>query len=287
VRHGENLWIEEHGRQSHPRRIPECIQGAPPPITSYIHIYIHLHYLLHPYISMRANRLLQIWHKKLAGIVTACLKSPEYMHARSALVFLSKVSGHFPTRAMAGKAILAGVDSIEKDGSKEDLKIMARSLGAIIRKRSTTWFDDEPKDKKRPPVPPSKKSGDVEETGRANSGPSTGGKGESAGPVELKGKSSAAAVVAKGNELAGRKGSEGKGQRERSRSNSKSNDIEPSSASAGGAASRSSTDIARDAVKASMRAKRGRDPVAQEGATAGSGSADGDRAKSSGKSEAR
>lgn len=233
------------------------------------------------------------------------------MHARSALVFLSKVSGQFPTRAMAGKAILAGVDSIEKDGSKEDLKIMARSLGAIIRKRSTTWVDDEPKDKKRPPVPPvktAKKTNETEDTaGKANTATAASANdsskvNQSTDPVDAKGKPSASV---KGGDAAGRKLSDGKSQgprdrqRDRSRSNSKSNDADSTAKTApvsipgatNGGSSRSSTDIARDAVKASMRAKRGRDIVAPEGsavapAPVGGGNVDTDSAKASVKIEA-
>lgn len=90
-------------------------------------------------------------HNRLKGVTISCLKSTEYMHIRSALVFLSKVGQNFPSKMMAGKAILARVEQIEKDEKERgDLQLMAKSLLAILRRRMTAWFDDEPKDKKNP-----------------------------------------------------------------------------------------------------------------------------------------
>lgn len=75
------------------------------------------------------------------------------MHVRAALVFLTKVAQEFPTRTSGGKMLLTCVESIDKDDNdKEDLKIMAKSLAAILKKRSTSWLDDEIKEKKRPPT---------------------------------------------------------------------------------------------------------------------------------------
>lgn len=75
------------------------------------------------------------------------------MHVRAALVFLTKVAQEFPTRTSGGKMLLSCVESIDKDDNdKEDLKIMAKSLAAILKKRSTSWLDDEIKEKKRPPT---------------------------------------------------------------------------------------------------------------------------------------
>jgi hypothetical protein len=90
------------------------------------------------------------------------------MHIRSALVFLSKVVQQFPTRTSGGKLLLSCVESIDKeDNGKEDLKIMAKSVAAILKKRSSSWIDDEPKEKvKRPPtsVTSAPRKSDVDET---------------------------------------------------------------------------------------------------------------------------
>jgi hypothetical protein len=99
------------------------------------------------------------------------------MHIRSALVFLSKVIQQFPTRASGGKLLLSCVEAIDKeDNDKEDLKIMAKSVGAILKKRSSTWIDDEPKEKVKrlpPSGGPSKKTPDAEESKANNNVPSS------------------------------------------------------------------------------------------------------------------
>jgi hypothetical protein len=61
--------------------------------------------------------------------------------------------------------LLSCVEAIDKaDNDKEDLKIMAKSVGAILKKRSSTWIDDEPKEKvKRPPPNNSGRKTEAEE----------------------------------------------------------------------------------------------------------------------------
>jgi hypothetical protein len=88
------------------------------------------------------------------------------MHIRSALVFLSKVVQQFPTRTSGGKLLLSCVESIDKeDKGFEDLKIMAKSVAAILKKRSPSWIDDEPKEKtKRPSAAAGSKKSTDEET---------------------------------------------------------------------------------------------------------------------------
>ena len=216
------------------------------------------------------------------------------MHARSALVFLSKVSSQFPSRASAGKAILAGVDAIERDGSKEDLKIMARSLGAIIRKRSSTWVDD---DKRATAATvqrtsSAKKSADGVESSK---GGGESSKKKDTAPVATKTTDSLPTGSKDARDSSSRKGGEGSrtthkddkketgttrtSSRDRSRSQSKSKDNEVAASSSasgtstgvdGAKASRSSTEIAREAAKASVRAKRGREtPAAEESGSGG------------------
>ena len=91
------------------------------------------------------TKIYKIWHTRLRTIIVSCLKSPEYMHVRSALRFLTKVSQEYPTRSAAGKAILSCVESLEKGKAtdKEGLKIMAKGVGAMLKARSRSWIEDE------------------------------------------------------------------------------------------------------------------------------------------------
>lgn len=64
--------------------------------------------------------------------------------------------------------MLSCVEAIDKeDNGKEDLKIMAKSVGAILKKKSSTWIDDEPKEKVKRVPPPSnsaRKTPDTDES---------------------------------------------------------------------------------------------------------------------------
>ncbi len=87
-----------------------------------------------------------MWNLRLKSTIVSCLKSKEYMHIRSSLVLLSKIAESFPTRKKYGTMVLEAVDTLEKEETgRSDLSLMAKSLGTILRKRSTTWIDDEKK----------------------------------------------------------------------------------------------------------------------------------------------
>jgi hypothetical protein len=52
---------------------------------------------------------------KLANIVLNGLKSEEYIHKRSAMIFLSKVAMEFPRGVTAGGKLLAQIEKVEKE----------------------------------------------------------------------------------------------------------------------------------------------------------------------------
>ena len=94
----------------------------------------------------------QNYQRLLKVSFVAALQSEEYMHIRSALVLLSKIADYFPSRSTTGKILLTHVEILEPDGKgREDIKIMARSVGAILRRRQASWIDEDsqkPKAKK-------------------------------------------------------------------------------------------------------------------------------------------
>eukprot|EP01041_Mallomonas_annulata_P007237 gene7237-14767_t len=90
------------------------------------------------------------WHDALRQAVCNCLKSSEYMHMRSALIFLTKITDKFPTRAATGKLLLDSVGLVEKLGiqtDREDLHTLARGVLVILRRKEKDWIDDSPSQK--------------------------------------------------------------------------------------------------------------------------------------------
>lgn len=67
------------------------------------------------------------------------------MQIRSALVLVSKLDPYFPTRATAGRELQEIVAQTEKEETKkkrEDLRLMAKSIGTILKRQSAKWFED-------------------------------------------------------------------------------------------------------------------------------------------------
>jgi THO complex subunit 2 len=86
------------------------------------------------------------WHDSLCKLILTCLDSSEYMHIRSALVFLVKVSDKFPIWYSGGKELLERIEAIEQhEVDRPDLQLMSRSLKAILMMRSKEWLDEDGK----------------------------------------------------------------------------------------------------------------------------------------------
>jgi THO complex subunit 2 len=88
---------------------------------------------------------LKFWHCRIREVAVACLNSTDYIHIRSALIFLTKVSGssQYPTIAKDGLLIIEEVTALEiREKSRVDLQIMAKSLGAMLQRQSRDWLDE-------------------------------------------------------------------------------------------------------------------------------------------------
>lgn len=70
------------------------------------------------------------------------------MNKRSALLFITHISQYFPTTTSVGQEILNLIDSIEKKLQQtktlQDLHVMAKSVGALLKRRSSSWIQDVP-----------------------------------------------------------------------------------------------------------------------------------------------
>jgi hypothetical protein len=86
------------------------------------------------------------WHASLCSIILSTLNSSEYIHIRSALIFIIKISEHFPIWFNGGNEIKARVEQLVKEETERaDLQLMSKSLLAILMGRSTDWVDEKGK----------------------------------------------------------------------------------------------------------------------------------------------
>lgn len=85
------------------------------------------------------------WHNKLKQIIQFTLASDEYMHIRSALIFLSRIEDVFPLTVSIGQELTVDLLKLEKEEIKRvDLQIMAKSLSTMFKRRSPSWIADIP-----------------------------------------------------------------------------------------------------------------------------------------------
>lgn len=67
----------------------------------------------------------------------------DFIYLRCGLVFLSKIASHFPCSHSEGDRLLRHIDRIrEAESRREDLQVMAKSVGVLLRRQSATWIDD-------------------------------------------------------------------------------------------------------------------------------------------------
>eukprot|EP01035_Chromulina_nebulosa_P018828 gene18828-24607_t len=89
------------------------------------------------------QKVWKLWQNKLKHVLIHLLLSEEYMHIRSALLFLSKVSGNFPCLSSCAEDLMNRLVEIEKRESKRpDLQVMAKSLWAMLKGRLPFCIND-------------------------------------------------------------------------------------------------------------------------------------------------
>lgn len=95
------------------------------------------------------------WHLKMRKCFLQCLSSGDYMQLRNGMIVLNKISEFFPLIDYMGKELESSVSKIEKREDRADVKQMARSYYANLRRRKSHWiptskFCNQPK----PVIPP-------------------------------------------------------------------------------------------------------------------------------------
>ena len=95
------------------------------------------------------------WHLKMRKCFLQCLSSGDYMQLRNGMIVLNKISEFFPLIDYMGKELESSVSKIEKREDRADVKQMARSYFANLRRRKSHWiptskFCNQPK----PALPP-------------------------------------------------------------------------------------------------------------------------------------
>lgn len=75
------------------------------------------------------------WHALLSSTFIGGLKSSEYMHTRTALILLTRIVNHFPTKSKVGDKFLAVLEPLESDSNPmQDIKLMAKAFKSQMSK---------------------------------------------------------------------------------------------------------------------------------------------------------
>lgn len=82
------------------------------------------------------------WSQRITRLLIQCLESAEYMEIRNALIILTKISSAFPVTRKSGINIEKRVAKIKGD-EREDLKVLATSVGAALAARKPSWVSEE------------------------------------------------------------------------------------------------------------------------------------------------
>lgn len=82
------------------------------------------------------------WSQRITRLLIQCLESTEYMEIRNALILLTKISSVFPVTRKSGINIEKRVAKIKSD-EREDLKVLATSVGAALAARKPSWVTEE------------------------------------------------------------------------------------------------------------------------------------------------
>eukprot|EP00558_Chaetoceros_sp_UNC1202_P012587 CAMPEP_0197251618 /NCGR_PEP_ID=MMETSP1429-20130617/57872_1 /TAXON_ID=49237 /ORGANISM="Chaetoceros sp., Strain UNC1202" /LENGTH=354 /DNA_ID=CAMNT_0042713751 /DNA_START=69 /DNA_END=1129 /DNA_ORIENTATION=+ len=93
-------------------------------------------------------KLYNEWHASLGVAFVGCLQSTEYMHTRAALIVLSRMNDHFPTKSTLGEKLLEALAPLQEDDNPmQDIKAMAQAYSSkIIKARDTgSWKEEDSK----------------------------------------------------------------------------------------------------------------------------------------------
>lgn len=75
------------------------------------------------------------WHETLMIAFIGCLRSSEYMHSRTALIFLIRIVRVFPTKSAMGEKLLLALQPLQRDTNQmHDLKTMAQGYNSQLLK---------------------------------------------------------------------------------------------------------------------------------------------------------
>ena len=75
------------------------------------------------------------WHQKIGSAAIGCLKSPEYMHTRAALIVLSRIVNVYPTQPKVGERILQSLASLQSDDNpRPDIRATAQGYCSQLMK---------------------------------------------------------------------------------------------------------------------------------------------------------
>ncbi|KAF9534975.1 transcription factor/nuclear export subunit protein 2-domain-containing protein [Crepidotus variabilis] len=88
------------------------------------------------------QKVIRKWYRKLATGFVECLQSREFMHVYNSIVVLKEILDVFPLASVndTGTHINAAMDRLVETEARGDLKVLARSYSASLKKKEVDWL---------------------------------------------------------------------------------------------------------------------------------------------------
>ncbi|CAA7260264.1 unnamed protein product [Cyclocybe aegerita] len=92
------------------------------------------------------QQIVRKWHRKIAKCFIDCIQTGEFMHVYNAIVVLKEILEVFPLASVneAGPSLNAAIDRLIETEERGDLKILARSYSASLKKKEVDWTPVKP-----------------------------------------------------------------------------------------------------------------------------------------------
>ncbi|KAF9569407.1 hypothetical protein CPC08DRAFT_182366 [Agrocybe pediades] len=92
------------------------------------------------------QKIVRKWYRKLAMSFIECIQTGEFMHVYNAIIVMKEILDVFPLAAVneSGPAVSAAVERFVEHEERGDLKILARSYFAGLKKKENDWLPKMP-----------------------------------------------------------------------------------------------------------------------------------------------
>lgn len=83
------------------------------------------------------------WDKRVGAALEDAMRSSEWMEARNALLFVTKLADTFPLLEPTGKSLMDAAERVVHEDSRSDLRTIAQSTSTALQKHKRQWQSPE------------------------------------------------------------------------------------------------------------------------------------------------